>query len=102
MLNGDRRIFGLPCRFPARFSIFALCRAQVYDRRRFFAARRSSEKILPEFSLCGRERERRRCPSAQRRGDVAAVGSWPLGGYAGTAAACAMTAGGKSRKWQAT
>ena len=36
MPNGDPRIFGLPCRFPATPSILAAVITQVYDRTRFF------------------------------------------------------------------
>src|SRR5271165_4709841 len=63
MSNGDPRIFGLPCRFPATPSIFALCRGQAYDRTRFFGMGGAAKIFLPGFSLCGREREGRRYPA---------------------------------------
>jgi hypothetical protein len=47
MSNGDPRVFGLPCRFPAKPSIVAGRRVQDYDRKRFFGAGESPEKFLP-------------------------------------------------------
>jgi hypothetical protein len=45
--NGDPRVFGLPCRFPARPSILALCGDQVFDHHRFFGAMGATENFLP-------------------------------------------------------
>ena len=51
-------IFGFPCRFPARPSIFAGVMTQSYDLTRFFRHGGNPKKIFPGFSLRGRERER--------------------------------------------
>jgi hypothetical protein len=51
MLNRDRRIFGLPCRFPAKPTIFAVCGGQAYDRTGFFsigeAAKKNYSRVFP-------------------------------------------------------
>jgi hypothetical protein len=44
---GNKLIFGLPCRFPAKPSIFARRRAQVYDRTRFFGMAGAPKNFLP-------------------------------------------------------
>jgi uncharacterized protein GlcG (DUF336 family) len=51
-------IFGFPCRFPARPSIFAVVMTQSYDLTRFFRHDGYPKKDFPGFSLRGRERER--------------------------------------------
>src|SRR6516162_9253803 len=66
MPNRDRRIFGLPCRFPARPTIFAVGGRQAYDRTGFFSIGGATKKILPGFSLCGREGRGRVARPAQR------------------------------------
>jgi hypothetical protein len=58
--HGDRRIFGLPCRFPAKPSIFAVSCYQAYDRMRFFGMEGDAKNFLPGFFPRGREPERRR------------------------------------------
>jgi hypothetical protein len=62
MLNRDRGIFGLPCRFPAKPTIFAVCGGQAYDRTGFFSIGEAAKKIIPGFSLCGSEGERAGSP----------------------------------------
>src|SRR6516164_7940087 len=44
MPNRDRRIFGLPCRFPAKPEIFAVCAGQAYDCTGFFSMREAAKK----------------------------------------------------------
>src|SRR5215472_6263652 len=61
--NGDPRVFGFPCRFPARLSILAERRAQVYDPTRFFGARGTPKNFYPEFSRAAGKMERRRYPA---------------------------------------
>jgi uncharacterized protein GlcG (DUF336 family) len=51
-------IFGFPCRFPARPSIFAVVMTQSYDLTQFFRHGVYPKKIFPGFSLRGREWER--------------------------------------------
>src|SRR6516165_7337986 len=66
MPNRDRRIFGLPCRFPARPTIFAVGGRHAYDHTGFFSIGGATKKILPGFSLCGREGRGRVARPAQR------------------------------------
>jgi hypothetical protein len=47
--HGDRRIFGLPCRFPAKPSIFAVSRYQAYDRMRFFGMEGDAKNFTRVF-----------------------------------------------------
>jgi hypothetical protein len=62
--HGDRRIFGLPCRFPAKPSIFAVSRYQAYDRMRFFGMEGDAKKFYPGFSRA----------AGNRRGGAARAG----------------------------
>lgn len=48
--NGGETVFGLPYHFPARPSILARHRAQVYDCTRFFGTWRVEKKFFPDFS----------------------------------------------------
>jgi hypothetical protein len=69
MLNRDRRIFGLPCRFPAKPTIFAVCGGQAYDRTGFFSIGKPRKKLFPGFPCAaGKGRGRGRPVSATRRG----------------------------------
>jgi hypothetical protein len=47
MPNGDPRVFGLPCHFPATPSIVAERSAQVYDRTGFFGAGEAPKIFFP-------------------------------------------------------
>jgi hypothetical protein len=71
MPHVDRKIFGLPCRFPATVLIFADRGTQAYDRTMFFGVGGATKKFLPAFSLCGRERERGGVARSAQRGVVA-------------------------------
>jgi len=64
MSTGDRTVFGLPCRFPAKPPIVAERRVQVYDRKRFFGAEGTPKNFFPGVFPRGRERERRGYSSA--------------------------------------
>jgi len=63
MPNGDPRVFGFPCRFPARLSILVERRAQVDDPTRFFGAGGVPKNFYPEFSRAAGKLERRRYPA---------------------------------------
>jgi len=67
MPNGDRTVLGLPCRFPAKPSIFTVCCAQVFDHTRFFGLGEPRKNFYPGFP----------CAAGNGRGDVA-VGSSPV------------------------
>jgi hypothetical protein len=69
MPNGDRRVFGLPCRFPARPSILADCCVQVHDFMRLFGARGAPKNFYPEFSRA----------AGNKRGGATLPGSRPFG-----------------------
>jgi hypothetical protein len=77
MAKGDPRVFRLPCRFPAKPSILAQRRAQVYDKMRLFGARREAKK---NFTLSfpvrqGTGEAALPCPLPRPFGAAAATGS---------------------------
>jgi hypothetical protein len=47
--TGDPRIFGFPCRFPAKLWILAVLTAQAYDYTRFFGTGGASKNFYPGF-----------------------------------------------------
>jgi hypothetical protein len=47
MTDAKGRFLGLPCRFPAKPSIFAERFAQVYDNTRVFGSEETQKNFLP-------------------------------------------------------